>query len=675
MKIVYGKNLTEQDLRLVNNISADCGIMQDTARLLFYRNIDSVEKAKAFLNPGKHGFNDPYLLEDMERAVQRIKLAKDNDQNVFVFGDYDADGICATSVLYNALRDYGITARKFVPEREDNYGLNLTTVSDFNAQEKIDLLITVDCGISDGEKIEEIKKLGIDVIVTDHHEAPEILPNCIRINPKIPNQKYPFKDLCGAGVAYKLAYALIGEKADAYLDFVALATVADSMDLVEENRDIVVEGLKLFNNKKTLRLPFKHIVGDPNKQVTAQTLAYTVAPRINAGGRMGDAATALNLFTSEHPNEIFDLSVKLENYNTMRQTECDKIYREAKKKIQAENRENDAIILVADETWRTGFIGIVAAKLVEDYSRPVIVFAGCDGYLKGSARSIESFNVYDAICSVKDLLLTYGGHSQAAGISVAVENFSKLREELKSYVLTSGLKTETEQTIYAEWEVKAPLDIRFARELELIEPCGVGNRRPLFVTEVGSTDSHPLKAGSPHYTFKTDVVEMLDFNGEKNVSHLSFPVNKKIVFEVNLSTYKNKESLKGYAKHVLVDYAQDERSKPYIFHDALEKCALDLASESDLHLNSLSVDRNDFATIFAILKKLSGKNYKNAVYFARKYLEKENLYQAIFVIKVFLELGIFYIENGIFRFNQNEKNALTNSKLYAKINSLKANYD
>ena len=675
MKIVYGKTLIAEETRVVNNIASECGILFDTARLLFCRNIDTVQKAKAFLNPGKHAFNDPFLLDGMADAVNRIKKAKDLGESVLIFGDYDADGVCATTVLYYALKDFGITARKFVPEREDNYGLNLKLISEFNKEQKIDLLISVDCGISDGEKIEELEKLGIEVIVTDHHEPPEVLPECIKINPKILGQNYPFKELCGAGVAYKLGYALIGEKANEYLDFVALATVADSMDLVEENRDIVVEGLKLFNDKNRLKLPFKNLMGDINKQITAQTLAYTIAPRINAGGRMGDAATALKLFTCEDGVESFELAVKLENYNTMRQAECDKIYREARQKIIDQKSENDSIILVADEGWKTGFIGIVAAKLVEEFARPVIVFAGCDGYFKGSARSVEGFNVYDAICSVKDLLLTYGGHSQAAGVSVSIENFEKLKSALNLYAGKLKSVMDTEQKIYAEWEILEPISLRFAKELDLLEPCGVSNRKPLFITSVLGVESNPLKVGSPHFAFKTNVFEMLDFNGERNVALLSFPIEKKIVFEVNLSTYKNKESLKGYVKGVYAEYEESEQNQPYYLYNDLENIAIGKARASMQHLDELSVDREDFKRVFSALKNLSGKYFKNAVQFAKKYLGNENVYQSIFVIKVFVELGIFSIVNNKFVFNENEKNALTNSKLYSKIYSLKVDYD
>ncbi len=757
MDIIYGKQLNDNERRIVTSIANECGILFDTARLLFYRNIDTVKKAKAFLSPSKNGFNDPYSFNGMVDAVSRISKAKDNYENVLIFGDYDADGICATTILYYSLREFGITADFFVPEREEGYGLNFERILKLNQNKKIDLLITVDCGISSKDVIEEIKNLGIDVIVTDHHEPPKDLPDCININPKLIGQNYPFSELCGAGVAYKLGYALIAEKADEYLDFVALATVADSMDLIGENRDLVVEGLKLFNSPKTLRLPFNYLLGDNNKQVTAQTLAYVVAPRVNAGGRMGDANSVLKLFTTTDKNEIFDLAVLLNNYNISRQSECDRIYQEAKQKIRKEKRENDQIILVSDPSWKVGFIGIVAAKLVEEFCRPVIVFAGHEDYLKGSARSIENFNIHDAITELKDMLVAFGGHSQAAGVSIRAENFDAFSKAINQYVKDRNIKMDTRQKLYAEWNISSPITMRFAKEIDALEPFGIGNRRPLFTTEVFEIDSVPLKSGSAHFSFKTGVLEMLDFNGEKNVLPLSLSVNKKVVFEINLSTYKNRESMKGYVRSICPDYAdfsgicldvfdkqldsllcdgtelkihrikreeltfsQDNlylinSPENLINYPEIKDCTIgvfDLAKRGTFNvailpseigdfenivyldtplqydcieknitvvedfcgykaLDFISADRSVFVDYFNRFKALTGKSFKNSVRFCKRHFDQTEWYQAIFTIKVFLELKIFYIKNGVFCYDEKVKNTLTNSKVYSKIYTLK----
>ncbi len=575
MEIIYGKKLNEQQIKEVVLISSECGILFDTARLLFYRGVDTVKKAKAFLAPSKKGFHNPFLLSGMQEAVTRIIKAKEKNERILIFGDYDADGICATAILYNCLTKLGIVADCYVPERDEGYGLNFNIIKTIKEEKGVDLLITVDCGISGADTIEEIKNLGVDVIVTDHHEPPQDLPDCIKINPKLFGQDYPFSELCGAGVAYKLGYALIKEKADENLDLVALATIADSMDLIGENRDLVVEGLKLFNNQKTLRMQFKYLLSDNNKPITAQTLAYIIAPRVNAGGRMGDAKSVLKLFTTFDEKLVFELSALLCSYNIARQSECDRIYQQAKQKIKEQKRENDEIILVSDTDWKVGFVGIVAAKLVEEYCRPVIVFAGHDDYLKGSARSVESFNIYDAITQVKDILISYGGHSQAAGVAVKKENFELLSSLLNSFVKENNIKIDTRQIINAEWEITKPISIRFAKELEMLEPFGVGNRRPLFTTKVYEVDSVPLKAGSAHFSFKTDVLEMLDFNGQKNVVPLSLPIQKKVIFEINLSNFKNHESLKGYVRAVCPEYGDYSGISESVFYRQLKQLLID----------------------------------------------------------------------------------------------------
>ncbi len=563
MKIVYGEKLNSEKEQLVSQIALSCNITFDTARLLFYRKQDTVEKVKRFLNPSKQGFHNPALLSGIDSALEKIKNAKLLSQNVLIFGDYDADGVCATTVLYNCLKDYGIKSiSMYIPERTEGYGLNIETIERLRQNNNIDLIITVDCGISDYEKIEKLKELGIDVIVTDHHEPPEILPDCIRINPKLSGGAYPFDGLCGAGVAYKLGYALIGEKANDYLDFVALATVADSMELVNENRDIVAEGLKLFNKSNKLRLCMKYLLGDNSKTVVAQTLAYAIAPRINAGGRMGDANCALKLFTSTNPNEIYELAVKLNSYNIERQTWCDKIYREAKEKIQKYSLNKRNVILVKDENWQTGFVGIVAARLVEDFAKPVVVFAGQDDFLKGSARSVEGINIYEAINANKDLLMCFGGHSQAAGVSVAKQNFMAFERAINDYISENYEMLNPTPTTYVEWDIEGEFPKQFAKELELLEPFGVGNKSPLFSTQVGKVKANPLKENSPHYSFRSECLEMLNFNGEKDVATLSMPVPKKIVFEINVSSFKGKEYIKGYVRSINVDFS--DMSKLYL---------------------------------------------------------------------------------------------------------------
>ncbi len=632
MKIVYSPQINENNLNVIKNLSDACGILPDTARLLYCRNIDTKEKIDRFLNCGKQNFHSPFTMGGIKEAVERIKRAKFQKESVLIFGDYDADGISAVAVLKKSLEDFGITARVVVPEREEGYGLNLDIINRLNAIEKIDLIITVDCGISEKEKIDILTAQGISVIVTDHHEPPKELPNCIKINPKLENDSYAFSGLCGAGVAFKLATALIGERANAYLDFVALATVADSMDLVDENRDIVYEGLKIFNSSK-IRACFKYLINDNGYKITAQTFAFTIAPKINAGGRMGDVKSVLQFFLTEDENERYDLAVKLNAYNIERQVECEKIYDEAKAKIKKENLAGDQVIMVKDAEWKVGFVGIVASKLVEEFCRPVIVFASHNGFWKGSARSYNGINLFEGICEAEDLLLAYGGHAQAAGISVSQENFYKLKEKLCSYVGDRLDKIDYEKKIHAEWEIDKPFSLRFAKELERLEPFGVGNPKPLFTAKVNKVNAKPIKYGSNHYSFSSDYIEFLNFNGASDVEILSLPIEKHVIFESNFSVFRGKESVKGTVKNIVAEFGDFSGVENFLCQRSLEKLnSLDIA-EKPKFVSTVPHTPYDYGTVYAIsdynnlrlypalnnLPKVLGapkhKNFKNVIVF------------------------------------------------------------
>lgn len=636
MKIAYPKILQDSETETIKEIARGCGILTETARLLYDRGVKDTYAAKRFLNPDKSHFLDPFLLNGMQAAAKRIQKAADNAERVLIFGDYDADGICAAAILGGSLKELGINPIITVPEREEGYGLNIEKIERINSESKIDLIITVDCGISDAEKVKELKSRGIDIIITDHHEPPEILPDCVCINPKIKGQAYGFDGLCGGGVAYKLAVALIGEKANAFLDFAALATVADSMDLISENRDIVAEGLKLINSSP--RQAFKIFLGDGAKTVSAQTLAYAIAPRVNAGGRMGDAATALKLFLSQDENEIFDLAVKLNVYNATRQELCEAALQDAEKIIADTGVSSDRIILVKGE-WNVGILGIVAAKLTEVEGKPVIVFAKSGAGYKGSARSVEGINIYDAICAVKEYLIAFGGHSQAAGLSVSEENFQPLRRAINLYAEKAFFGAEKEKEIAVDMVAESEISLRLAEEIERLEPFGVANRRPLFATTVNKTVMTPLKESSPHYSFTTKAVEMLDFNGVNDVPVLAYPVPKTLVFELNISTFRGKRSIKGFLRNIVCDF---------------ESVA-----------DGLNLDRTKFESAYS--KTLAFENRPVNRLFGGGTDTEEEKAQFAFCFEVFKELGFFTVKNGILVRNASVKKPLTDSLLYRKL--------
>ena len=566
-KLAPEYSFSEEQLHTIAVLADETGYTQEITRILYARGIDTAEKLRRFMNPSRKNFLSPFLMQGMEEAVRLITEARDEGKTVAIFGDYDADGVCAATILYKALRDFGIEARVYIPERSDGYGLSFDMVDKIFDECNPELFITVDCGISCAKETQYIYELGSDVIVTDHHELPEILPDCIIVNPKL-DDDYPYDNLCGAGVAFKVACALLGEGAYPYLDFAALATVADSVPLLGENRDIVTEGLKLFNTK--LRPCFAGLIGKLYDGITAQTLAFTVAPRVNAAGRMGDAFSAFELFTAEDDREIYDLSVRLCAYNTERQKYCDELYLSAKEKLRQKGAYGN-VIMLSDESWNAGFIGIVAARLAEEYSRPTLLFVHNGELLKGSARSIEKINIFTALKNCSEHIEEFGGHAQAAGINVRPENFDALERALNEEIGNTYKAEDFEQNVYVSERITSPFSTKFARELMAIEPCGVGHRRPLFSITANACNVRVLKAGSPHLAIKNDYIDLTYFSGAKNGKILESDVQKELVFEINVSHFKGKEYVKGLVRELLYDGKTGENVAESIFSSTIAR--------------------------------------------------------------------------------------------------------
>ena len=567
MQIVYDSVITDADKLNIIRLANECGILYDTARLLYCKKIDTKEKITAFLNPSKKGFLNPFNLSGVSEAIDLIYNAKLKGLGVLIFGDYDADGVCATTIMKLALEEYGINANCVVPERHEGYGLNLEKIERLKQTMPIDLIITVDCGISDKDKIEVLKEWGITVIVTDHHEPPEDLPNCIKINPKLDKEKYGFTGLSGAGVAYKLSRALIGEKADKYLDFVAVSTIADSMELIDENRDLVAEGVKLLNDKKRLRKCFVPFLKEKNQKITASSLSYTLIPKINAGGRFGDAETVLKLFLSKDENEIFDLSSKLLEYNLSRQQEAEKIYLDARRKIQQENLAGDGIITLVSEEWQSGFVGLVASRLSDEFCRPIIVFGMQDGEYKGSARTYGEVNILEAITDSKHLLKTFGGHRQAAGLTVLKENFLALRKRLNEYMLRVYPNFNFDKQIHVEWKMESAPSMLFAKELECFEPFGVGNKKPIFSIECNKLNVSFIRSNNAHLNIEAKGFPLTYWKGGVDYEKLIQPINKELVFELETTEFQGKEWCRGIVRSVSYDYGDYSELKHYILEN------------------------------------------------------------------------------------------------------------
>ncbi len=565
-RLVREFEFSPEQLQTVRELAAATGLTETTAGILYARGVDTEGKMQAFLHPSAQNFLSPFLMQGMREAVELITRARDEGWRVAVFGDYDADGIGACAVISRALSLFGIEPYLFVPERTDGYGLSVGAIDRIFDEFLPDLIITVDCGISGKDEVEYIKEQGAYVIVTDHHELPEELPGCIVIDPKLKDD-YPYDNLCGAGVAFKLSEALIGERAYALLDFAALSTVADSVPLVGENRDIVAEGLKRMQSPRPV---FSALLGKTS-ELTAQTLAFSVAPRVNAAGRMGNAAAALTLFTSEDEEEIADLAARLGEYNSERQKYCEELFAEVRARVE-ENGAYGNVIMLAGENWNAGFVGIVAARIAELFSRPTLLFVRRGNMLKGSARSIENVNIFEALRSCSDLITEFGGHAQAAGVNVSEENFEALRKALDAYIGSRYAREEFLPCVYVAGEATGDFR-RIAHELDLLEPYGVGNRRPLFYMDAGRVNASLMKPDSPHLTLNMGGLDFVYFGGVKDLDILKSDVKKRIVFEYNVSHFRGKEYVKGFVKCVLYDGATGTDICLDAFENAVRLCA------------------------------------------------------------------------------------------------------
>jgi single-stranded-DNA-specific exonuclease len=457
-------------------LSRELGLTETTASVLVRRGYGDPRTARAFLaaEPPAH---DPFLLGDMRDACDAIRAAIGAGKRIYVHGDYDVDGICATALAVLVLRQLGAQVHWHLPSRfEEGYGVSRETLARF-AQEGAGLLLTVDCGITAVEEIAEARQAGLDVVVTDHHRPGDRLPECPVVATR--PSDYPFPELCGTGVVYKLARALGAEGIDRHLDLVALATVADVVPLVDENRGLVTAGLKLLarTQKPGLRALMSSARVDP-ALVDAGSVSFRLAPRINAAGRLGDPGAALDLLLTEEPKEAEQLAAELERLNRDRQAVEQRILREALAQVEEwpEAKRRRRGYVVAGEDWHRGVIGIVASRLVERFHRPVVLIAGTEGEWTGSGRSIPAFDLHGALAACAAHLERWGGHRAAAGLSIKEENLELFAEAFAAH---AG-QVLSEEDLVPVARVDAAVDGReltlgLCEELAQLAPFGLGN--------------------------------------------------------------------------------------------------------------------------------------------------------------------------------------------------------
>lgn len=488
------ENVTE----LTEEISERLACGELLAGVLQARGIKTVREAEEFLRSSDEE-HDPYLLPDIALFLNRIKRARLSGETVCVYGDYDADGVTATAIMVYALEKFGIErVIKYLPDRmTDGYGMNQDAVRKI-AEMGAALIVTVDCGISCADEIKYAKSLGIDTVVTDHHTCPEVLPECVAvINPKREGTNYPFGELAGAGVAYKLASVILEGKTEKIASLAAIGTVADVVSLAGENRTIVKKGLKEINENPLPGIAALFARAGKSGEIFAEDISFILAPRINSSGRMDKPDAAYELLTADNAEMADEKAERLCDLNDLRKKEEAKIYKEAVELIKEDSLAEDEVIVVGKEGWHSGVTGIVAARITEAAHKPCMVIAYEGEKGKGSARSVEGINLYDALAAARESLVSFGGHALAAGAVIEKANEAAFRKSINEWAARNV--TEEARIRRIKIDLRPPVSAITKRNIEmlsLLEPTGADNAKPVFaIADAKITDMRMLSEG------------------------------------------------------------------------------------------------------------------------------------------------------------------------------------
>ena len=506
----------------IEEISNKFNISKLLAKVLINREIVEDDKIEIFLNPTRNNFYDPFLMPDMEKAVERIIKAIQNKEKVIIYGDYDVDGITSITVLKKFLAERGLEAGYYIPNRlEEGYGLNKEAIQEIIKQ-KYTLMITVDCGISGIEEIDMCNELGIDTIITDHHEQLEELPKAYAIiDAKRKDNTYPFRGLAGCGVVFKLIQAiskklgLDDKEYLKYLDIVCVGTISDIVPLVDENRVIAKLGLKLVAQTRNIGL--RTLIQESGyKKIDSNTISFGVAPRINACGRMGYQDEALKLFLTDDPEEAKKITAELNKFNIQRQAKEKEIFEQALSELQKEDINNLNSLVLCGDNWHHGVIGIVASKLTEKFFKPTILICFEDGIGKGSGRSLPGFDLHEALVQSSEYLDRYGGHEMAVGLSLKKEMYGKFKEKFEDIAIKQDIKQIVPVIKIDEQITAKDINKNTVKELELLEPFGEKNKTPIFVYKNLKIDSIRALSEGKHLklTLKDDnlLINAIGFN-------------------------------------------------------------------------------------------------------------------------------------------------------------------
>lgn len=625
-------NVKKQDEQLVKELSSKLGVKEITARLLINRGYKEADMAEAFINKSDSFLYNPFLMKDMDKAAERLLNAIIAGEHITIYGDYDVDGITSVSVLYMYLKENDAKVDYFIPSREyDGYGLGKSAIKSI-AENGTSLIVTVDNGITAIAETEYAASLGLDIIITDHHRCPEILPNAYAIiNPHREDCGYPFKELSGVGVAFKLVCAIellseggnydigvIKRMCARYIDLVTIGTIADVMPLTDENRIMVYMGLGMLNstNKIGIKALFEAVGIDNStnkrKEITSSVIAYTVAPKLNAAGRMGDAGRAVKLILSSSKEEAESLAEEFCIINGERQKLETEIFTEAVSYIEQDGIEDEKVIVIYGNSWHHGVIGIAASRIAEKYSKPCVIisFDGCDAENpseddigRGSARSIPGFNISEAFADSSDVLEKYGGHELAAGLSLKRKNLIPFIKRINEYAkkIFRSKKPEVVLDIDAKINI-SDVNVENIDDIMRLEPFGEANPQPIFCFNDVKIQDIVLLSMGKH-------TKIMISDGEKAVSALAFGSNLTlegygrgdtvdIAGNLSINNFRGEETPQIICRDIkLVEAYKDEiKEAEKYFQDIIAGDILIKVEDIPTH--------EDFAVIYKYLRKI-----------------------------------------------------------------------
>ena len=549
----------------VLSFSKKFGLCEQVTKIIMTRGYDTEKKISDFLWPEKNDLQSPFSMKGMEESVLKIKDAISQHKKILIFGDYDVDGISATAIVIKALKKLNCIADYFLPNRYiDGYGLSIDVIDKIKNKFNPDLIITVDCGITAVKEVDYAKSLGIDIIITDHHEIGDELPNTIIVNTKFTDQEYTFRGLCGTGVAYKLAEALLpAEECIEFLPIVAIATIADIVPLIDENRTLIKLG---FAHMNLLPQGLKQLFTENKFSYTkpdAGDIAFKIAPKLNASGRMGDAEDSLLLYFETNPAKIKLQVKKIFEHNTKRQQLGSVVYEDCKKILSEKDITNMPAIILWNENWDHGILGIECSKLLEEYNRPVFLFSKEGDLLHGSARSINDINIHNILTSVSDILEVFGGHTMAAGLTLKLEHFDEFVSRVNAYIYENISPKAFEPIEYYDSNISlGEITPKLLEDLKVLEPCGADNPKPKFMIETDKINIQPLTKSSGHANIIIGKnLSLIFFNYVKEASKLNFGEKFKFIFE--FQDVKGKY-IKGIVKDFDFNYKLKSMATKYI---------------------------------------------------------------------------------------------------------------